>query len=102
MVDKMGVRRLSLCAFAVMLTSIMGFAQAPIAGGPGPVLGIVEIPEMFSVDPVSGVYAPRAALTLYTRPDSASKMAAVIDWPQAIDGAEYGYEEAGALVYGRE
>ena len=47
-------------------------------------------------------YAPCAALTLYTRPDSASKVAAVISWPQAVDEAEYGYEEKGALVYGRE
>jgi hypothetical protein len=85
-----------------MLASVIVFAQAPNGGGPGPVLGIVEIPEMFSIDPNSGEYAPRAALTLYTRPDSESKVAAVISWPQAMDEAEYGYEEKGALVYGRE
>jgi hypothetical protein len=85
-----------------MLASVIAFAQTPNGGGPGPVLGIVEIPEMFFVDPNTGRYAPRAALTLYTRPDSDSKVAAVISSPEAIDGAEYAYEESGALVYGRE
>jgi hypothetical protein len=73
--------------------SVIAFAQ-PNGGGPGPVLGIVEIPEMFFVDPNAGRYAPRAALTLYTRPDSESKVAAVISSPEAIDEAEYAYEEA--------
>lgn len=71
-------------------------------GGPGPVLGIVEIPELFFVDPDKGTYVPKAALTVYTRPDSESKVMAVISTPEAIDDAEYGYEEAGALVYGRQ
>jgi hypothetical protein len=79
----------------------MASAQ-PNGGGPGPVLGIVEIPELFYVDPDTGTYVPRAALTVYTRPDSESKVMAVISSPQAIDDAEYGYEEAGALVYGRQ
>jgi hypothetical protein len=84
-----------------MVASVLASAQ-PNVGGPGPVLGIVEIPEMFHVDPDKGVYAPIAALTLYTRPDSDSKVMAVISSPEAIDDAEYGYEEAGALVYGRD
>jgi hypothetical protein len=85
-----------------MLATAVAFAQPPNGGGPGPVLGIVEIPEMFILDPVTGQYSPRAALTLYTRPDRESKVAAVISSPWAIDEAEYAYEEAGALVYGRE
>ena len=101
MADTMGVQRLSICVTGVMLASVIMFAQAPNGGGP-PVVGIVEIPEMFFIDPNSGEYAPRAALTLYTRPDSESKVAAVISSPQAVDEAEYGYEEKGALVYGRE
>jgi hypothetical protein len=102
MVDTISVQRLLIFATAVMLASVIAFAQPPNGGGPGPVLGIVEIPEMFFVDPHTGRYAPRAALTLYTRPDSDSKVAAVISSPEAIDEAEHAYEEAGALVYGRE
>src|SRR5262245_19178483 len=94
--------RLSICAIGVILASVIVLAQAPNGGGPGPVLGIVEIPEMFFVDPNSGQYAPRAALTLYVRPDSESKALAQISSPESVDEAEYGYEEAGALVYGRE
>jgi hypothetical protein len=41
-------------------------------------------------------------LTLYTRPDSESRILAQISSPEAIDTAEYGYEEKGALVYGRQ
>jgi hypothetical protein len=66
--------RLSICGTCLVLASAVMFAQPPNGGGPGPVLGIVEIPEMFFVDPISGQYAPRAALTLYTRPDSESKV----------------------------
>ena len=79
-----------------MLASVIAFAQPPNGGGPGPVLGIVEIPEMFFVDPNTGRYAPRAALTLYTRPDSESKVAAVISSPEAIDGAEYSVRGIGS------
>ena len=96
------MQRLLICATGVMLASVIAFAQPPNGGGPGPVLGIVEIPEIFFVDPNTGGYAPRAALTLYTRPDSDSKVAADISSPEAIDDAEHGYEEKGALVYGRE
>jgi hypothetical protein len=102
MADTLGVQRLSTCVTGVMLASVIVFAQAPNGGGPGPILGIVEIPEMFFIDPNTGAYAPRAALTLYTRPDSESRVAAVISSIQAVDDAEYGYEEKGALVYGRE
>lgn len=102
MADIVAMTRLSVCGVGVVLVSAVICAQEPNGGGPGPVLGIVEIPEMFFVDPASGQYAPRAALTLYTRPDSESKALAQILAPAAIDTAEYGYEEAGALVYGRE
>lgn len=85
-----------------MLASFLALAQAPTGRGPGPVLGIVEIPEMFFFDPDTGRAGPRAALRLYTRPDSTSDVLAVISSPQVIDDAEYGYEEAGTLVYGRE
>ena len=98
----MDVQRLSICVTGLMLASVIVFAQAPTGGGPGPILGIVEIPEMFFIDPNSGQYAPRAALTLYTRPHSESKVVALISSIQAVDEAEYGYEEKGALVYGRE
>ena len=94
--------RLSICGTGLMLASVVMFAQPPNGGGPGPVLGIIEIPEMFLVDPNSGQHAPRAALTLYTRPDSESKVLVQISSPAEIDNAEYGYEEAGALVYGRQ
>ena len=86
--DTIGVQRLLIFATGVMLASVIAFAQ-PNGRGPGPVLGIVEIPEMFLVDPNTGRYTPRAALTLYTRPDSESKVAAVISSPEAIDEAEY-------------
>lgn len=102
MADTIGVRQLSFCAVGLTLASLVAFAQAPNGRGPGPVLGIVEIPEMFFVDPDTGRYAPRAALTVYTRPDSESDVLAVISSREAIDDAEYAYEEAGALVYGRE
>jgi hypothetical protein len=91
MADTIGVQRLSICATSVMLASAIAFAQPPNGGGPGPVLGIIEIPEMFFIDPNTGRYAPRAALTLYTRPDSDSKVAAVISSPEAIGEAEYAY-----------
>jgi hypothetical protein len=94
--------RLSICGTGLMLASVVMFAQPPHGGGPGPVLGIIEIPDMFFVDPNSGQHAPRAALTLYTRPDSESTVLVQISSPAAIDNAEYGYEEAGALVYGRQ
>src|SRR5262245_48905505 len=94
--------RCAICVAGVVLVSVVVSAQAPNGGGPGPVLGIVEIPETFFVDPNSGERVPRSALTLYTRPDSESRVLAVIDSPAAIDDAEYGYEEAGALVYGRD
>jgi hypothetical protein len=102
MADTILVQRLSICATGLVLASAIAFAQPPNGGGPGPVLGIIEIPEMFLSDPNTGRYAPRAALTLYTRPDSDSKVAAVISSPEAIDQAEFAYEEVGALVYGRE
>lgn len=100
--DTTVVKRLSICVAGVMLASVTVFAQEPNGGGPGPILGIVEIPEIFFIDPNTGVYAPRGALPLYTRPDPQSKVAALISSPQAVDDAEYGYEEKGALVYGRE
>lgn len=93
--------RLSICGTSLVLVSAVVCAQ-PNGGGPGPVLGIVEIPEMFFVDPGSGESAPRAALTLYNRPDSTSTVLPPISAPDAIDSAEHGYEELGALVYGRE
>lgn len=100
--DTDGVQRLSLCVVAMILASVVvASAQAPNGGGPGPVLGTVEIPDLFSIDPEKGGYAPRAVITIYTRPDSGTKAVADITSPQAIDEAEYGYEEAGALVYGR-
>ena len=94
--------RFALCATTVTLASAVALAQAPNGGGPGPVLGIVEVPKMFTFDPETGRSEPRGALTIYTRPDSNSKEAATITAPQSIDDAEYGYEEPGALVYGRE
>jgi hypothetical protein len=96
-------RAASLNAFiAVLFASSLASAQQPTGGGPGPVLGIVEIPKMFSFDPALGGAPPHGTVRIYTRPDSDSKMLAEITGPQAIDDAEYGYEEAGALVYGRE
>ena len=96
------VQRLSLSVVAMILASVVvASAQEPNGGGPGPVLGIVEIPDLFSIDPEKGGYAPRAVITIYTRPDSGTKAVAEITSPQAIDEAEYDYEEAGALVYGR-
>jgi hypothetical protein len=89
-------------ATRLLLASALTFAQPPYGGAPGPVLGIVEIPEMFVIDQTVGQYAPRAVLTLYTRPDSSSRPLPPILTPAAIDSEEYGYEEAGALVYGRE
>jgi hypothetical protein len=102
MADRISMTRFALCATAVTLASALVFAQAPNGGGPGPVLGIVEIPKIFAIDPETGRVVPRGALTLYTRPDSNSKTATAISEPQAIDDAEYGYEEPGALVYRRE
>jgi hypothetical protein len=92
--------RLSIgaCLVAVILSSV---AQAPVGHGPGPVLGIVEIPKMFAVDKDTGLRAPHGALRLYSGPDE-GKMLPDITSPEAIDAAEYAYEEAGALVYGRE
>lgn len=100
MTDTLGMSRLSLCGIGLLLASAVMYAQ-PTGGGPGPVLGIVEIPETFFTDQ-EGRYAPRAALTLYTRPDAHSKALAVITSPEAIDSAEYAYEELGALVYGHQ
>lgn len=100
--DTIRVQRPSIGVVGIMLASVVVSAQPPNGGGPGPVLGIVEIPETFFIDPENGGYAPRAALTIYTRPDADSRVLAVIGSPEAIDEAEYGYEEAGALVYGRE
>ena len=94
--------RFALCVAAFTLAAAGVLAQPPTAGGPGPVLGIVEIPKMFAIDPDTGRAEPRGALTLYTRPDFNSKVAATITEPKAIDDAEYGYEEPGALVYRRE
>ena len=102
MADIVGMTRFAICVAGVVLASVVVSAQAPNGGGPGPVLGIVEIPETFFVDPNGGERVPRSSLTLYTRPDEASKVMAVIDSPAAIDDAEYAYEEAGALVYGRD
>lgn len=101
MADIVGMARFSICVAGIVLTSFTVFAQPPNGGGPGAVLGIVEIPEMFFVDPNTGQYAPRAALAVYTAA-SESRVLAHISSPAAIDDAEYGYEEAGALVYGRE
>lgn len=102
MADTIRVPRLSILVIALTLASVIASAQPPNGGGPSPVLGIVEIPEMFFVDPQTGRLEPRAALTLHTRPDSGSRVAAVIRSPEAIDTAEFAYEEPGALVYGRE
>jgi hypothetical protein len=100
--DSTAMQRLSIYLTGVMLASLVMFAQEPNGGGPGPVLGIVEIPELFVIDEKSGKYAPRAAPTIYTRPSSESKVTTLIYSPEAVDTAEYGYEEKGALVYGRE
>lgn len=88
MTDTIRVQRFSICAAGVVLASVIAAAQ-PNGGGPGPVLGIVEIPKTFHIDSDKGVYAPTAALTLYTRPGSDSKVMAVISSPAAIDDAEY-------------
>ena len=50
---------------AIVLASTIVFAQHPNGGGPGPVLGIVEIPEMFYLDPTTGQYVVRGADALY-------------------------------------
>jgi hypothetical protein len=84
MTDIVAMARLSICGTGLVLASVFMFAQPPNGGGPGPVLGIVEIPEMFFVDPNSGQYAPRAALTLYTRPDSESKVLVQISSRQRL------------------
>ena len=99
--DTRRVRRFSICVVGAVLASVIASAQPPTGSGPGPVLGIVEIPEMFVFDDAKGGYAP-FDLTLYARPDSESKVLAHISSVEAIDYAEYGYEEAGALVYGRQ
>jgi hypothetical protein len=99
--DSIGVRPLALCLLGMVFASEVASAQLPNGGGPGPVLGIVEIPELFFIDPDKGDYAPRRVLTIYSRPDSRSKAIAEILSPHAIDDAEYAYEEAGALVYGQ-
>ena len=99
--DNVCVERFTLFS-TIVLASALALAQQPNGGGPGPVLGIVEIPEMFFLDPNTGQYVVRAALTLYTRPDSESKVLAVISSPEALDTEEYAYEEKGALVYGRQ
>lgn len=90
-----------MCLAGIILTSALASAQEPNGGGPGPVLGIVEIPEIFFIDPEKGDYAPRRLLTVYSRPGSHTKVVAEIVSPRAIDEAEYAYEEAGALVYGQ-
>jgi hypothetical protein len=96
------MQRLSICLTGLMLLSVFASAQAPNGNGPGPVLGIVEIPDVFFLNEKAGVYAPRTAVELYARPDSKSKVAAVIESIPQVDEAEYGYEQEGALVYGRE
>ena len=94
--------RFAPVATVLILASVYALAQPPSGGGPGPVLGIVEIPKMFAFDSATGRLEPRGVLTLYTRPDGNSAEAATITAPQAIDDAEYGYEEPGALVYRRQ
>ena len=100
MSDTSCVRRFSLGIVAIMLTSVVASAQAPRGGGPGPVLGIVEIPLLFSSDPAKGD-DQRGVIGIFSRPDPNGRIVAEITSPQAIDEAEYAYEEAGALVYGR-
>ena len=86
----------------MILSSVIALAQDPIGGGPGPVVGIVEIPRMFAVDKDTGVRTTQGVLRIYVGPDSSGKMLTDITSAEAIDDAEYGYEQAGALVYGRE
>jgi hypothetical protein len=50
MADTIGVQRISTCAVGVMLASVVVASAQPNGGAPGPVLGIVEIPEMFVFD----------------------------------------------------
>jgi hypothetical protein len=89
-------------AIALALAADVALAQTPNGGGPGPVLGIVEIPAIFASDPQTGVRIQSGELRLYTAPDRNGEVAASLSLREAIDDAEYGYEEAGALVYGRE
>jgi hypothetical protein len=82
--------RLALSAATILLATVVGLAQ-PNGGGPGPVIGIVEIPKIFTLDPQSGRYVD-GALTLYARADADSPVATTITSREAIDAAEYGYE----------
>jgi hypothetical protein len=95
--------RSSVSSLTVLVATLSAVVAAqPPGGGAGPVLGIVEIPEMFASDSQTGRVTPIAALTVYSTPSDNSKVAAIISSPDAIDTAEYGYEELGALVYGRD
>lgn len=102
MADTEAVQRRIICVVGIIVASVVASAQAPNGGAPGPVLGIVEIPDVFFLDDEKGEYVPRAALTIYTRPDSDSNVLAVITSPQAIDEAAFSSETAGAVVYARE
>jgi hypothetical protein len=95
--------RASLGSLIVLIVTLSAIVVAqPPRGGAGPVLGIVEIPVVFAVDSQTGQISPTAALTLYSTPSDNSKVATIMSSPDAIDSAEYGYEELGALVYGRD
>ena len=90
--------RQAACVLALLLTPLLASAQ-PNGGGPGPVLGIVEIPKLFSIDPQTGE-RQRAALTLYARPNSGSRAAVTVSSADAIDDAEYGYDEVSVTSRG--
>jgi len=103
MTDIDGMARLSICGIGLVLASVVMFAQTPTGSGPGPILGIVEIPDMFSFDPNTGEYAPpRSSLRLFVQPNWDSKVFANISSREAIDDAGFSHEGNGALVYGRE
>lgn len=70
-------------------------------------IGIVEVPGLFNfnlVDPDGPVPQRKggARILLRTRPTLDAPIAATIAEHEDLDSREYGYEESGALVYGRE
>jgi hypothetical protein len=88
-------------AMALPARSVAVSGQAP-QGGPGPILGIVEVPRLFELDAEGQRTPPKSPVLLRARPTPDSAVVAAIPSAEAVETHEYGYEEAGALVYERE
>jgi hypothetical protein len=110
MIDPMNLRQLVVPAVALGAIAAAGRpaalpAQSPPQSETLRVIGIVEVPRVFPAVSADRKRVPPDSplpILLRDRPSMDSPVVATISSPEALDAREFGYEESGAMVYGRD